>query len=75
MISGIPELRTVLEPEARAWLDTSVDRALADPTAIGALFSPVRRRRGRARIDDHRTVEDITPAIRAFAPAALDGVS
>jgi hypothetical protein len=63
MISGIPELRTVLEPEARAWLDTSVDRVLTDPTAIGALFPAVRRRCGRARIDGHWTVDEAARAV------------
>ncbi|MFE9646058.1 hypothetical protein ACFYO0_18525 [Streptomyces sp. NPDC006365] len=88
MTSGIPELRAVLEPEARAWLDSSVDRILADPTAIGALF-PAVRRRGRAGIDGHWTVDEAArpvlltalplhdPALidTVFAPAALDGVS
>jgi len=63
MISGIPELRTALEPEARAWLDAAVDRVLADPTAIGALFPAVRRRCGRARIDDHWTIDEAARAV------------
>ncbi|WP_425584782.1 EboA domain-containing protein [Streptomyces vastus] len=48
----------MLEPGARARLDTSVDRVPADPTAIGVPFPAVRRRCGRARIDDHWTVDE-----------------
>jgi hypothetical protein len=80
MPPGIPDPRTALTADARAWFDDAIARVSADPAAIRTLFPAVRRHCGRARLDTHWTVDEAARAVLLTAlplrgPALADEVA